>query len=86
MAFEKGMTIKELFVTTILKSYQAFQQDGLIPLDKEKEKYYLELIVALRKNQFGQLKKVIKDFIKLNGCDESESKKESNKSDIDESL
>ena len=53
MAFEKGMTIQELFFTTILKSYQKFQKEGIIHLDEQKELYYSQILGALRKNMFG---------------------------------
>lgn len=47
------MTIQELFFTTILKSYQKFQKEGIIHLDESKELYYSQILKALRNNMFG---------------------------------
>ena len=58
MAFEKGMTIIELLLSSILCSYRTFVNDGLIQEDQESKKRQDTLFNELINNKGGLLRKI----------------------------
>ena len=65
IAFQKGYTIQELFLRTILKSYQKLQAERVIPSNAETEKRYDKIISLISMQDVSFLKLLVVEKAKL---------------------